>query len=99
MWNIGAIAKSGHPRALDTIRRIMLASAAIPGAFPPTMFDVTVGWKPYQEMQVDGAYIGSDFNRKPPEPFDQATCEPCSITATSVPAVVTIGRNSCWVSP
>ena len=27
--------------ALDTIRRILLASAAIPGAFPPTMFDVT----------------------------------------------------------
>jgi len=42
MWNIGAIAKSGHPRALDTVRRIMLASAAIPGAFPPTMFDVTL---------------------------------------------------------
>ena len=39
IWNIGAIAKSGHPRALDTIRRILLASAAIPGAFPPTMFD------------------------------------------------------------
>ena len=26
IWNIGAIAKSGHPRALDTIRRILLAS-------------------------------------------------------------------------
>jgi predicted acylesterase/phospholipase RssA len=35
IWNIGAIAKSSHPRALDTMRRIMLASAAIPGAFPP----------------------------------------------------------------
>ena len=39
---MGAIAKSGHPRALDTIRRILLASAAIPGAFPPTMFDVAL---------------------------------------------------------
>jgi hypothetical protein len=27
IWNMGAIAKSGHPRALDTIRRILLASA------------------------------------------------------------------------
>ena len=42
IWNMGAIAKSGHPRALDTIRRILLASAAIPGAFPPTLFDVVL---------------------------------------------------------
>ena len=42
IWNIGAIAASGDPRALDLIRRIMLASAAIPGAFPPVMIDVTV---------------------------------------------------------
>src|SRR4051794_88877 len=48
IWNIGAIAKSGHPKAADTVRRILLASAAIPGAFPPTLFDVTVNGKPYQ---------------------------------------------------
>ena len=42
IWNIGAIAKSGHPRALEVIRKILLASAAIPGAFPPSMIDVTV---------------------------------------------------------
>ena len=58
IWNIGAIAKSGHPRAADTIRRILLASAAVPGAFPPTMFDVTLDGKAYQEMHVDGgAYV------------------------------------------
>jgi predicted acylesterase/phospholipase RssA len=61
MWNIGAIANSGHPRALDTIRRIMLASAAIPGAFPPTMFDVTLDGKPYQEMHVDGGAFAQAF--------------------------------------
>ena len=42
IWNIGAIARSGHPRALETVRKVLLASAAIPGAFPPTMIDVTV---------------------------------------------------------
>jgi len=31
-----------------------LASAAIPGAFPPVMIDVTVGGVRYQEMHVDG---------------------------------------------
>lgn len=61
IWNIGAIAKSGHPRALDTIRRVLLASAAIPGAFPPSMFDVTVDGKPYQEMHVDGGAFAQAF--------------------------------------
>ena len=61
IWNIGAIAKSGHPRALDTIRRILLASAAIPGAFPPTMFDVTLDGKSYQEMHVDGGAFAQAF--------------------------------------
>jgi predicted acylesterase/phospholipase RssA len=61
LWNIGAIAKSGHPRALDTIRRILLASAAIPGAFPPTMFDVTVDGVAYQELHVDGGAFAQAF--------------------------------------
>ena len=60
-WNIGAIAKSGHPRALDTIRRILLASAAIPGAFPPVMFDVTLDGRPHQEMHVDGGTFVQAF--------------------------------------
>jgi predicted acylesterase/phospholipase RssA len=61
IWNIGAIAASNHPKALQTIRRVMLASAAIPGAFPPTMFDVTVDGKPYQEMHVDGGTFAQAF--------------------------------------
>jgi len=61
IWNIGAIAKSGHPRALDTVRRILLASAAIPGAFPPVMFDVTVDGQPHQEMHVDGGAFNQAF--------------------------------------
>ncbi|MBB2191114.1 patatin family protein [Gluconacetobacter azotocaptans] len=61
IWNIGAIAGSGHPRALDTIRRILLASSAIPGAFPPTMFNVVLDGKPYQEMHVDGGAFAQAF--------------------------------------
>ena len=61
IWNIGAIAKSRHPRALRTIRRILLASAAIPGAFPPTLFDVTVDGVAYQEMHVDGGAFAQTF--------------------------------------
>lgn len=61
IWNIGAIAKSGHPKAVETIRRILLASAAIPGAFPPSMVDVTIDGKPYQEMHVDGGAFAQTF--------------------------------------
>ncbi|MDN3568994.1 hypothetical protein QWZ14_31840 [Paeniroseomonas aquatica] len=46
IWRIGAIARSGHPKALDTIRRILLASSAIPGAFAPVLVDVTLDGKP-----------------------------------------------------
>jgi hypothetical protein len=61
IWNIGAIAKSGHPKAADTIRRILLASAAIPGAFPPSMIEVTMDGKTYQEMHVDGGAVVQTF--------------------------------------
>jgi hypothetical protein len=61
IWNIGAIAKSGHPRAADTIRRVLLASAAIPAAFPPTMIEVTLDGKTYQEMHVDGGAFAQTF--------------------------------------
>ncbi|MBR0652815.1 patatin family protein [Roseomonas terrae] len=54
LWNIGAIAASGHPDALELFRRILLASASIPGAFPPVLVDVDVAGRAYQEMHVDG---------------------------------------------
>jgi len=60
-WNIGAIAKSGHPQALDLVRRILLASASIPGAFPPVMVDVEVAGERYQEMHVDGGAVNQAF--------------------------------------
>ncbi len=61
IWNMGAIAASGHPKALDLFRKILLASSAIPAAFPPVMFDVEVDGKQYQEMHVDGGAIAQLF--------------------------------------
>lgn len=61
VWNVGAIASSGHPRALELIRDIMVASAAIPAAFPPVMMDVEVDGKHYQEMHVDGGTVTQVF--------------------------------------
>jgi hypothetical protein len=61
VWNITKIAASGKPEALDLIRKVMLASAAIPGAFPPVMFDVEANGKSYQEMHVDGSASAQVF--------------------------------------
>jgi hypothetical protein len=61
VWDIGAIAESGHPQALALIRQIMLASAAIPGGFPPVMFDVSVDGVAHQEMHVDGGAVTQTF--------------------------------------
>ena len=54
IWNMGAIAASGHPEAMDLFRRVMIASAAIPVAFPPVYFKVEADGKSYDEMHVDG---------------------------------------------
>jgi hypothetical protein len=61
IWDIGAIAASGHPGALDLIRKILRASAAVPGAFQPVLIDVEIGGKKYQELHVDGGAIAQLF--------------------------------------
>jgi predicted patatin/cPLA2 family phospholipase len=61
LWNMGAIAASKHPGALDLFRKILRASAAIPGAFPPVMIDVEVNGEHRQEMHVDGGAIAQTF--------------------------------------
>jgi predicted acylesterase/phospholipase RssA len=54
VWNIGAIAASGHPGALRLFRGILLASASIPGAFPPVMIEAEHEGRRFHEMHVDG---------------------------------------------
>ncbi len=61
VWNMGKIASIGTPEALDLFRKIMLASASIPGAFSPVMFDFEVIGQNFQEMHVDGGAIAQVF--------------------------------------
>ena len=61
IWNMTKIASSRDPRALELFRTVMVTSAAIPGAFPPTMIDVEAGGRAYQEMHVDGGAMAQVF--------------------------------------
>jgi hypothetical protein len=61
IWNITKIAANPDPQALELFQSIIIASAAIPGAFPPVMIDVEAEGKDYQEMHVDGGTIAQVF--------------------------------------
>lgn len=61
IWNMGKIASIGTPEALELFRKVMLASASIPGAFSPVMFDFEVSGQSFHEMHVDGGAITQVF--------------------------------------
>lgn len=54
IWDMGAIATSGRPEALELFRTVLLSSAAIPAVFPPGFIKVSAGGAVYEEMHVDG---------------------------------------------
>ncbi len=61
VWNMGKIANSGHPNALSLFHQIILASASIPGIFPPVLIDVEADGNQYDEMHVDGGVKAQFF--------------------------------------
>jgi hypothetical protein len=73
IWNMTAIAASKKPGALQLFRRVTLASASIPGAFPPVMIDVNVGGVTHQEMHVDGGTMAQVFIYPPSLNISQLT--------------------------
>jgi len=54
VWNMGEIALNKSPEAIELFRKVILASAAIPAAFPPVKIEVEAGGKDYDELHVDG---------------------------------------------
>jgi predicted acylesterase/phospholipase RssA len=54
LWNMGALAASGHPRALELFRKVLVASASVPGAFDPVFIDAEANGHHFREMHVDG---------------------------------------------
>ncbi len=61
IWDLGAIAASGHRDSRRLLRQIMLASASIPGAFEPQYIRVEAGGRYYEEVHVDGGMVTQAF--------------------------------------
>ncbi len=57
IWDMGKIAASGEPHALELFRNILTASASIPGIFAPVLIDVEADGRRFAEMHVDAAVI------------------------------------------
>ncbi|HEX8665354.1 MAG TPA: patatin-like phospholipase family protein [Beijerinckiaceae bacterium] len=53
-WNLGAIAAEGSPSAQKLFRDVLLASASIPGVFPPVRIDAEANGRKLEELHADG---------------------------------------------
>ena len=78
IWNMGSIAASQAPGALELFRKIMVASASIPGIVSPVLFDVEVDGQHHQEMHVDGGVIAQTYvyPRRILKDWERATGQP-----------------------
>lgn len=66
LWNITRIAEMGTAEGMDLIRDVILASASIPGAFPPVYIQLEYSdGHHYDEMHADGG-IGNQIFLFPP---------------------------------
>ncbi|QIQ86391.1 patatin-like phospholipase family protein [Erythrobacter sp.] len=61
IWDMGAIAARGTPRGDALFRQVLLASASIPGVFPPVFIEANDGTRSFEEMHVDGGVVSSFF--------------------------------------
>jgi hypothetical protein len=61
IWNMGAIAAHGGDKALQLFRSVLLASASIPGIFPPVLIDAESHGKALQELHNDGTITAPFF--------------------------------------
>jgi len=61
LWDMGAIAAQGGEAARKLFRDVLVASASVPGVFPPVLIRVHEGGREYEEMHVDGGVTTSLF--------------------------------------
>jgi predicted acylesterase/phospholipase RssA len=75
VWDLGSIARNGGPSARTLFRDVLVASASVPGMFPPVTIRVREDGVPHDEAHVDGAptmpfFVPPAFVQTPPGTFD-----------------------------
>jgi len=76
VWDLGSIARNGGPSARALFCDVLVASASVPGMFPPVVIRVQDG-VPHKEAHVDGAatvpfFVPAAFVQAPSEAFGGA---------------------------
>ncbi|WP_240387355.1 patatin-like phospholipase family protein [Brevundimonas naejangsanensis] len=61
IWDMGAIAAHGGDKAVALFRDVLVASASLPGLFPPRRFPCEVDGENFEEMHVDGGVAAPLF--------------------------------------
>jgi predicted acylesterase/phospholipase RssA len=61
LWDMGRIAASDSTEALELFRKVLLASATLPGVFAPVRIKVRVAGQDYDELHVDGGVTRQVF--------------------------------------
>jgi predicted acylesterase/phospholipase RssA len=92
IWDMGRIASSRRPGALELYRNILLASSSIPVLFPPVYLGVEAEGKTYYEMHVDGGANSQVFFRGFMLDFEDALLD-AKVPQSSVNTQLYILRN------
>jgi predicted acylesterase/phospholipase RssA len=76
VWDLGSIARNGGPSARTLFRDVLVASASVPGMFPPVIIRVQEDGAPRDEAHVDGAatmpfFVPAAFVHMPTETLDR----------------------------
>lgn len=95
VWDMGAIAARGDA---ELFRRVVIASAAIPVVFPPSIFYVEAGGKSYDEMHVDGGTLTQVFTTYKLLDGMQGIAKSLGINPSKIKAKLYILRNG-YMSP
>jgi predicted acylesterase/phospholipase RssA len=75
VWDLGAIARNGGQDARALFRDVLLASASVPGMFPPVIIRVQTQGSSHDEAHVDGAvtvpfFVPPALLQTPADPVD-----------------------------
>jgi predicted acylesterase/phospholipase RssA len=77
VWDLGSIARNGGPNARTLFRDVLVASASVPGIFPPVIIRVREDGAPRAQAHVDGGatapfFVPPAFVQTAPEARDAA---------------------------